>query len=477
MSLQDRVQTDIAVAMRGGDALRRDVLRMVASAAYNVEKREGRPLTDDEYLAVLSREVKTRRESVEAFRAGGREDLAAKEEAEIAIIGEYLPAALTEDEIAALVHEGIAATGASSARDMGKVMGWLAPRTRGRADGKHVSELVVQALAERGPRRPRRRDPLSADPMTRPMLTRRIDTPTRFTRRDVPRLVIAAGILILALAAILGADILPDQPLDAAEGQLATRDIVAPTRDRLREQGPDRRRRGRPPARRSPFQYDFTTENAIAIAAAQQLAFEQPRRRAIDTTFAADHLRGGQRKALLKTAVLDLSDQARDDARRPRRRALGRRSGPRRRGSSTRRERTELRDTEVDETRTRLSGRMAGGLDEAERMLAAELIAPLVVPNSSLSLPLTDDRAGGGGGRASQPVRVTIRQGEVIVRNGVAVRRPPTSRRSTPSGLRQTRAGRHELRRLGCCSRSSSSGCCWPGSGASGRACGTATTC
>jgi uncharacterized protein YqeY len=147
VSLQDRVQTDIAVAMRGGDALRRDVLRMVASAAYNVEKREGRPLTDDEYLAVLSREVKTRRESVEAFRSGGRVDLAEKEEAEIAIIGEYLPAALTEDEIAALVRDGIAATGASSARDMGKVMGWLAPRTRGRADGKHLSELVVQALA------------------------------------------------------------------------------------------------------------------------------------------------------------------------------------------------------------------------------------------------------------------------------------------------------------------------------------------
>ena len=147
MSLQDRVQTDIAVAMRGGDALRRDVLRMVASAAYNLEKREGRPLTDDEYLAVLSREVKTRRESVEAFRSGGRIDLAEKEEAEIAIIGEYLPAALTEDEIAALVQEGIVATGASSARDMGKVMGWLAPRTRGRADGKHLSELVVKALA------------------------------------------------------------------------------------------------------------------------------------------------------------------------------------------------------------------------------------------------------------------------------------------------------------------------------------------
>ena len=147
MSLHDRIQSDIAVAMRGGDGLRRDVLRMVSSAAYNVEKKQGRPLTDDEYLAVLTREVKTRRESVEAFRGGGREELAAKEEAEIAIIGEYLPAALTDEEVEALVHEGIAATGATSARDMGKVMGWLAPRTRGRADGKRVSELVVQTLA------------------------------------------------------------------------------------------------------------------------------------------------------------------------------------------------------------------------------------------------------------------------------------------------------------------------------------------
>ena len=133
--------------MRGGDALRRDVLRMVVSAAYNVEKRQGKPLTDDEYLAVLSREVKTRRESVEAFRSGGRQDLVDKEEAEIAILADYLPQALTEAELTALVHDGIAATGATSARDMGKVMGWLSPRTRGRADGKHVSELVVKALA------------------------------------------------------------------------------------------------------------------------------------------------------------------------------------------------------------------------------------------------------------------------------------------------------------------------------------------
>ena len=148
MSLQQRIQTDIATAMRGGDTLRRDVLRMASSAAHYAEKRNGRPLTEEELLAVLSREVKTRRESVEAFRGGGREDLATKEEAEIAILSEYLPQPLTESEIGELVRRAIEATGAASARDMGKVMGWLAPRTRARADGKRVSELVGQALAK-----------------------------------------------------------------------------------------------------------------------------------------------------------------------------------------------------------------------------------------------------------------------------------------------------------------------------------------
>jgi uncharacterized protein YqeY len=135
--------------MRSGDVLRRDVLRMATSAAYNLEKRERRPLSEDELVGVLAREVKTRRESVDAFRAGGRADLAAKEEAEIAVLQEFLPQALTDDELRSLVDEAIAATGASSARDLGKVMGWLAPRTRGRADGKRTSELVAQALAAR----------------------------------------------------------------------------------------------------------------------------------------------------------------------------------------------------------------------------------------------------------------------------------------------------------------------------------------
>jgi uncharacterized protein YqeY len=147
VSLRDRIQIDVTAAMRSGDALRRDVLRMAQNAVYTVEKRDRRELSDDDVAAILTREVKTRRESIEAFRKGSREDLAAKEEAEIAILTEYLPEPLDDAAIQALVGEAVAATGASSARDLGKVMGWLSPKTRGRADGRRVSELVAQALA------------------------------------------------------------------------------------------------------------------------------------------------------------------------------------------------------------------------------------------------------------------------------------------------------------------------------------------
>ena len=133
--------------MRSGDTLRRDVLRMALNAAYVVEKRAQKPLSEDDVIAVLTREVKTRRESIEAFDKGGRPDLSDRERAEVAILQEYLPQALSEVEIGVLVHEAVVATGATSARDLGKVMGWLAPRTRGRADGRHLSELVARRLA------------------------------------------------------------------------------------------------------------------------------------------------------------------------------------------------------------------------------------------------------------------------------------------------------------------------------------------
>ena len=146
MTLRERIQMDITTAMRSGETLRRDVLRMAANALYNAEKSARRPLTDDEAIGVLTREVKTRRESVEAYQGAGRPELAAKEEAEIAILAEYLPAALSEPELEALVAQAIAETGAASPRDLGRVMGWLSPRTRGRADGRHVSDLVARSL-------------------------------------------------------------------------------------------------------------------------------------------------------------------------------------------------------------------------------------------------------------------------------------------------------------------------------------------
>jgi hypothetical protein len=245
------------------------------------------------------------------------------------------------------------------------------------------------------------------------MLTQRTDTATRFTRADIPRLVIAAGILILALAAILGSDILPEQPLDARVGQLASRDIVAPRA--LDLESLVRTKAARDVAAAAvEFQYDFTTENAIAIAAAQQLAFEDRVAR-IDTTFAAD-LSPADRKTLLENAVLDLSDSART--------TLSELDAAR--WASVRTEsarvldatlRAELRDTEVAETRARLTGRMAAGLDEAERLLAAELIGELVVPNSSYSGPLTAT-ARAKAAEDVDPVRVRILQGQVIVRNG-----------------------------------------------------------
>jgi uncharacterized protein len=148
VTLRQRLKTEITAAMRSGDALRRDTLRMAENSIYNAEKRDRRTFDDDEVAAIIAKEAKTRRESVEAFRAGGREDLAAKEEAEIEILGAFLPEQLSDAELESLVTEALAATGAATPREMGKAMAWLAPRTRGRADGRRVSEMVGRRLAE-----------------------------------------------------------------------------------------------------------------------------------------------------------------------------------------------------------------------------------------------------------------------------------------------------------------------------------------
>ena len=146
MSLRDRIQTDLTAAMRSGDSLRRDVLRMAESALYGAEKAKLEPLTPQEVEAVLARQLNMRREAIDAFRKGGREEAAAKEEAELAILEEFLPP-LDDEQLRGLVERAVRETGATSARDMRAVMDWLRPHTAGRAEGKRVGALVAQTLA------------------------------------------------------------------------------------------------------------------------------------------------------------------------------------------------------------------------------------------------------------------------------------------------------------------------------------------
>jgi uncharacterized protein len=148
VSLTEQLQADMKTAMRDGDTHRRDTLRMVIAAAQNVAKEKRQPLSDEEMLDVIGREVKKRRESIEAFRSAGRDDLADKEQAEIDILTPYLPEQLGEDQLRALVGKAIAASGANSPRDMGRVMSQLMPQVKGRADGKLVSGLVSEGLAK-----------------------------------------------------------------------------------------------------------------------------------------------------------------------------------------------------------------------------------------------------------------------------------------------------------------------------------------
>ena len=149
MTLASRLQEDLTAAIRAHDDLRRDTLRMVISAAYNESKRARRELTDDEVVQVLTREVKSRNESVEAYTNAGRADAAEREKKEIGVIRGYLPEQLDQAELERLVREAVDESGATSARDMGKVMSALMPKIRGRADGKQVSAMVNAELARR----------------------------------------------------------------------------------------------------------------------------------------------------------------------------------------------------------------------------------------------------------------------------------------------------------------------------------------
>ncbi len=147
MSLIGRLEDEVKQAMLARDTARRDTLRLILASLKSAEKELQRPLSDDEELQVLQRERKRRAEAAEAFRGGGREEQAAQEEAELAVLQEFMPEPLSEEEIEQIVDDVIAEVGATSMRDLGRVMADVMPQVSGRADGSVVSQLVREKLA------------------------------------------------------------------------------------------------------------------------------------------------------------------------------------------------------------------------------------------------------------------------------------------------------------------------------------------
>jgi uncharacterized protein YqeY len=147
MSVLARLEDEVKDAMRARDNARRDALRLILSSLRSAEKELQRPLSDEEELQVLQRERKKRREAADAFRTGGREERAQQEEDELAILQEFMPEPLAEEEIERIVDDAIAENKATRMRDMGRVMADVMPQIAGRADGSAVSQLVREKLA------------------------------------------------------------------------------------------------------------------------------------------------------------------------------------------------------------------------------------------------------------------------------------------------------------------------------------------
>jgi uncharacterized protein YqeY len=147
MAIKDTLEKDLIAALKSKDSVATGALRLLINAIKNEELKGKGEVDDNAVIGVLSTQAKQRRESIEAFENAGRTDLAEKEKRELEIIQNYLPKQLSEDELEKLVDEAIAEAGASSPKDMGKVMKLLTPKTKGRADGKMVSELVKKKLS------------------------------------------------------------------------------------------------------------------------------------------------------------------------------------------------------------------------------------------------------------------------------------------------------------------------------------------
>lgn len=147
MSLIERIEDELKQAMRARDRERTDTLRLTLVSLRSAEKDLARPLKEDEELQVLQRERKRRTEAAEAFREGGRAEQADKEERELEIIQEFMPEPVSDEELERIIDDAIAETGATSLRDLGRVMADVMPQVAGRADGSTVSQVVREKLA------------------------------------------------------------------------------------------------------------------------------------------------------------------------------------------------------------------------------------------------------------------------------------------------------------------------------------------
>lgn len=148
MSLREQINDDLKTAMRSGETVRRDTIRLLTAALKQREVDERKTLTDADVLAVIEKMIKQRRDSISQFEQGGRQDLADKEKQELTLLQTYMPQAMGEDELAAAIAAAVSETGAAGPADMGKVMAVLKPKLAGRADMGKVSAAVKAQLTK-----------------------------------------------------------------------------------------------------------------------------------------------------------------------------------------------------------------------------------------------------------------------------------------------------------------------------------------
>jgi len=146
-NLKEKLSVDLKKAMRGGDKARRSAIRLILAAVHNAEIARQSSLTDGDVLGVIAKEARQREESIQAFKQGNRQDLVAQEEAELAVLQEYLPKQMTREEIVVEARKVIEEVGAQGPKDKGKVMPKLIAELKGRADGRQINEVVTELLS------------------------------------------------------------------------------------------------------------------------------------------------------------------------------------------------------------------------------------------------------------------------------------------------------------------------------------------